>query len=171
MAGTEWIVKLIPIGNPESKLYVIETVGGASGTNDFIGWHLDQFTFTTHATLATATVLLAHAPSSIASCYCLVAESQRIITPTSLSGSSLTVTKYGLLYDKPATNTGVPTAVPSGVTIETTNSRTAAALDAGGTGNALRDGTLFDHKHALSFAQVSLPLAVSESTRMVVLYK
>lgn len=167
----EWIVKLIPFGNPESKLFVIESQGGEPGFGDFVGWHLDQFTFTTNGTTGQATCLLSHAPSSIASCYCMVAESQRIITPTSLTGSSLTITKYKLLYDKPASPISVPSNVPSGVTVSTNNSEPAAAFAGGGSGNALRDAILFDHKHTLSFTATALPLALSESTRMLVLYK
>lgn len=167
----EWIVKLIPIGNPESKLFVIETQGGEPGFGDFVGWHLDQFTFTSDITTAQAIVLLSHSPSSIASCYCLVAESQRIITPTAILGSSLTVTKYKLAYDKPASPVGAPSNLPSGVTVASSQPNHALQIDAAGTGFALADQLLYDHKHTLSFTQTVLPLATNESTRMLVLYK
>lgn len=166
----EWVVKLVPFGNPEDKLFVIATQGGEPGFGDFIGWHLEQFTFTTDAA-GQKVVTLAHAPTSLNTCYCLTSDPGRHIEPTSLTTTALTVSKFKLAYDKANTPTGTPTNLPAGVSSVSSNPQHALQVDAGGTGYALADGVLYDHKHAIAYTQTVVPIAASESTHLLVLYK
>lgn len=117
--ATEWIIKLYPFGNPEDRQFIMKTVGGV-GVEDFAGFHLEEFSFTTHATTGQATVTLRNTPLSLAQCYCIVGEDQRVIAPVSLGGvdgKDLTVQKRKLLYDKPATPVNGVSNAPSGVTV------------------------------------------------------
>lgn len=167
----EWIVKLIPFGNPEDHLSVIKTVGGEPGFGDFVGWHLEQFSFTTDVA-GQAVVVLNHPAASHTSCYCITTDDQRIIRPLGLASSiNLTVQKYKLAYDKPATPISSPSNAPTGVTVAATSGQEAATFNGGGSGDALRNAVLYDHKHTLSFTQTVIPIAASESTHLLVLYK
>lgn len=203
MVATQWIVKLIGIGNPEDRLFALETVGGVDpidGVEDFVGWHLQRFSFTTDGSGQFA-VTLAHTPLGITNCFCMVAEDQRVIAPVSLVGDVLTVQKRKLVYDKADTPTGLVTGQPGGVSIASALTSTGATdtgggggsisvttgAVGGGAGDAVTDvsftpggsggphthtiDSLYDHRHGLTYTPTSLGVAGSEATVLLVLYQ
>jgi hypothetical protein len=162
------IVKLVPIGQPEDRMFEEIIVGGTddlSALADFVGWHLERFTGLTTDALGQVTVSLSDTPTAITSCFCFVAEDERIVAPLTLTGAparNLKVQKRKLLYDK-ANNPGSTsvTGAPGGVTVASSSGQStgattainqstavngdAAAFSGVGSGDAQRTGTAHTH--------------------------